>query len=30
MEKRILADGKKLDAMTLDEMDEYWNRVKME
>jgi MazG family protein len=30
MEARILADGKRLDAMTLDEMDAYWNRVKAE
>lgn len=30
METRILSDGKRLDAMTLDEMDAYWNRVKKE
>jgi MazG family protein len=30
MEERIAADGKRLDAMTLDEMDVYWNRVKRE
>jgi len=30
MEARITADGKRLDAMTLDEMDAYWNRVKKE
>ena len=28
METRIHADGKRLEAMTLDEMDAYWNRVK--
>jgi MazG family protein len=28
MEDRIKSDGKKLEAMTLDEMDAYWNRVK--
>jgi len=28
MEAMIRADGKQLDAMTLDEMDAYWNRVK--
>jgi MazG family protein len=28
MESRILSDGKKLESMTLDEMDEYWNREK--
>ena len=28
MEARIHADGKRLEAMTLDEMDAYWNRVK--
>lgn len=30
MEARILADGKRLESMTLDEMDAYWNRVKKE
>jgi len=30
MEARIAADGKRFDAMTLDEMDAYWNRVKAE
>jgi MazG family protein len=30
MEQRIAADGRKLEAMTLDEMDAYWNRVKRE
>jgi len=30
MEKRILADGKRLESMTLDEMDAYWERVKLE
>jgi uncharacterized protein YabN with tetrapyrrole methylase and pyrophosphatase domain len=30
MEARITADGKKLESMTLDEMDAYWNRVKKE
>jgi MazG family protein len=30
MEARIQADGKRLDAMTLDEMDAYWERVKKE
>jgi tetrapyrrole methylase family protein/MazG family protein len=30
MEARIAADGKKLDSMTLDEMDTYWNRMKTE
>ncbi|HEX6791930.1 MAG TPA: nucleoside triphosphate pyrophosphohydrolase [Candidatus Krumholzibacteria bacterium] len=30
MEARIHADGKKLESMTLDEMDAYWNRVKTE
>lgn len=30
METRIATDGKKLDAMTLDEMDVYWNRAKSE
>lgn len=30
MENRILSDGKRLESMTLDEMDAYWNRVKKE
>jgi MazG family protein len=30
METRIHADGKRLESMTLDEMDAYWNRVKSE
>jgi tetrapyrrole methylase family protein/MazG family protein len=30
MEARIHSDGKKLEAMTLDEMDAYWNRAKSE
>jgi MazG family protein len=30
MEVRVAADGKRLEAMTLDEMDAYWNRVKSE
>lgn len=28
MERAILDDGKKLPEMTLEEMDEYWNRIK--
>ncbi len=30
MEARIVSDGKKLESMTLDEMDAYWNRMKTE
>lgn len=30
MEARIHSDGKRLEDMTLDEMDAYWNRVKAE
>jgi MazG family protein len=30
METRILSDGKRLESMTLDEMDAYWERVKSE
>jgi len=30
MEARIQSDGKKLESMTLDEMDTYWNRMKTE
>jgi MazG family protein len=30
MEARIHGDGKRLESMTLDEMDAYWNRVKSE
>jgi MazG family protein len=30
MEQRIQSEGKKLEAMTLDEMDAYWNRAKSE
>ncbi|HKW13510.1 MAG TPA: nucleoside triphosphate pyrophosphohydrolase, partial [Candidatus Krumholzibacteria bacterium] len=30
MEQRIQSDGMKLEAMTLDEMDAYWNRAKSE
>jgi MazG family protein len=30
MEARILADGKRLESMTLNEMDAYWTRVKKE
>ena len=30
MEARIHADGRRLEGMTLDEMDGYWNRIKSE
>jgi MazG family protein len=30
MEARIQSDGRKLESMTLDEMDAYWNRAKLD
>ena len=30
LEKMVKADGRSLTDMTLSEMDEYWNRAKLE